>query len=322
MLLGGLASVGRAAFLMPDLFAGWSRPSRTVIRQLLTNGLGGWFGAFGWRLLAASNHIVIASLGRAEWVAVYACTAKLSVLATQMTWVLPDSGLIGLAQLKGEGSARIRPVVLMMLHVHLLLSGLAACALLAFNPAFVARWVGPDLFGGLSLNAALAAGVVIGSFVHGIFAAAAVVGNRLRVGAATLANGIVQIAVALALGKIIGLTGVAAAAVLMGLTLAVPVGLFLLHRSTGLAPRAIWDEVVASWARRVVPLAVAASAIGSMPRLMGLPGAIALTAVIAAAYVWRMRPSYDVLPLNPVWRSRLASLGLLHPAAIRSAEQA
>jgi O-antigen/teichoic acid export membrane protein len=321
MVLGGIAALARAAYLAPDLFASWKRPSRAGIVQLLTNGLGGWFGAFGWRLLAASNNIVIASLGRAEWVAVYACTAKLSVLATQMTWVLPDSALIGLAQLKGEGSARIRPVVLTMLQVHLLLGGFAACGLLAFNPAFVASWVGPGLFGGLALNAALAAGVVVASFVHGVFAAAAVVGDRLRVGAATLVNGILQISAALALGHAVGLAGVAGASVVVGLALAVPAGMFLLRRSTGLTTAQIWPQLVAPWLRRAAPLAVAAAAVGRASQLIGLPGTLALSAIVGAAYIWQMRPSYGALPLSAVWRNRLVSLRLLRPTPLGPAEQ-
>ena len=51
---------------------------------------------------------MIALVGRTEWVAIYSCTSKLSGLSTQLTWVLPDSGLIGLSQLHGEGRPQAR----------------------------------------------------------------------------------------------------------------------------------------------------------------------------------------------------------------------
>jgi O-antigen/teichoic acid export membrane protein len=314
MLIGGVASLIRAALLAPDLLSGWPGPSIEGIRLLLANGLGGWFGAFGWRLLAASNSIVIASLGRPEWIAVYACTAKLSAVATQIAWVLPDSGLIGLAQLHGEGKARVQPVVLMMLQLHLLISGAAACVLLAVNPAFVARWVGPELFGGPGLNALLAAGVVVASFVHGLFAAAAVLGNRLRVGAATLVNGAIQVGAALVLGQVLGLAGVALASAVAGVGLALPAGAFLLRQATELPLRSLWTHAAGPWARRAAPVAIAAAAAGAATPAVGLTGAAVLTATVAAAYVWRMRPFYDALPLAPAWRRWLVSLRLLPPA--------
>jgi O-antigen/teichoic acid export membrane protein len=101
----------------PDLLRGWPRPHAATIRFLLSNGIGVWIAGFGWRLVAASTSMVIALVGRTEWVAIYACTSKLSAVSTQLAWVLPDSGLIGLSQLHGEGRPllRVRGVVMMIL---------------------------------------------------------------------------------------------------------------------------------------------------------------------------------------------------------------
>ena len=73
--------------------------------MLLSNGIGVWIAGFGWRLVSASTSMVIAVVGRTEWVAIYACTSKLSAVSTQVACVLPDSGLVRpTSQLHGEGS--------------------------------------------------------------------------------------------------------------------------------------------------------------------------------------------------------------------------
>jgi len=90
-----VAAFVRTTVIAPDLLTAWPRPRSATIRVLLTNGAGVWVAGFGWRLVAASTNMVIALVGRTEWIAVYACTSKVSALATQLAWVLPDSGLIG-----------------------------------------------------------------------------------------------------------------------------------------------------------------------------------------------------------------------------------
>ena len=158
MAVGVGASLVRALIVAPDLLTGWPRPRMSTVRVLLSNGIGVWIAGFGWRLVSASTSMVIAVVGRTEWVAIYACTSKLSAVSTQVAWVLPDSGLVGLSQLHGEGhpQARVRAVVMMIVRLHLVLAGAAACAVLAFNPAFVTAWVGAEFYGGHALTVWLA----------------------------------------------------------------------------------------------------------------------------------------------------------------------
>ena len=249
-----------------------------MIRFLLSNGIGVWIAGFGWRLVAASTNMVIALVGRPEWVAIYACTSKLSALSTQLAWVLPDSGLIGLSQLYGEGQpqARVRRVVMTIVRLHLVLAGGAACAVLAFNPAFVLAWIGPDFYGGHVLNAWLAAGLVTSSLVHGLITTASVVGNRLKVGAATMANGAVQIGLALILGSSWTLGGIAAAAPLAALTTSAPAGLALLWASTGMSLSIFWRELLSPWLQRIAPAAIVCAGVGMLVRDAGLMPAVAV----------------------------------------------
>ena len=313
------ASIVRTLVIAPDLLAAWPRPQVSMIRFLLSNGIGVWIAGFGWRLVAASTHMVIALVGRPEWVAIYACTSKLSALSTQLAWVLPDSGLIGLSQLYGEGQpqARVRRVVMTIVRLHLVLAGVAACAVLAFNPAFVLAWIGPDFYGGHVLNAWLAAGLVTSSLVHGLITTASVVGNRLKVGAATMANGAVQIGLALILGSSWTLGGIAAAAPLAALTTSAPAGLALLWASTGMSLSIFWRELLSPWLQRIAPAAIVCAGVGMLVRDAGLMPAAAATAVCVGGCLWVVRPLLSDLPLSAQWTRRLVRARVLpSPTAV------
>jgi O-antigen/teichoic acid export membrane protein len=308
-----VAALVRTAILAPDLLRHLPRPTWPMVGSLLGNGLGVWCSTFGWQILAASNGLVMTTLGRLEWVAVYACTAKLSSIATQLTWVMPDAGLVGLAQVHGEGRGtdRVRTLVLMMLRLHLLLAGGAACGLLAFNPAFVTGWVGPDFFGGLALNSLLAAGIVVSSFIHGLLSAASVVGPRRQVGLVAILNGVAQIGCAVMFGRAFGLPGIAGAAVIAGLVTSVPGGVRLLRSATALTGATIWRNLVGPWLWRFTPLVAIAASCGFLSRDRGVAVGLALGTCCGLAYVWHMRPLYAELPFDPRWSRWLVSLRLV-----------
>ena len=319
--LAAIAGVVRAACIAPDLLSHWKRPTLTEVGRLLGQGFGVWTAAFGWQMIAASNSLAIAYVGRLEWVPIYNCTAKLSALCMRLGWVLPDSGLIGLAQLAGErrGSARLTQMVGAMLRLHLLMSGAAACAVLAFNPAFVARWVGEPFFGGLSLNALLAAGIILYSMAHGVMTAASVLGNRLQVGVVALVNGGLQLVCAVWFGHRFGLAGIAVAGLLAGAVTAVPAGIYLLRAETGLTFRIVATELIAPWLLRVAPLVATAAVTGLFYRSLGVWMAGGVAVLIGVVYLWQMRPLYGVLPLDPRWVRWLALLKLMPPVPASAA---
>jgi O-antigen/teichoic acid export membrane protein len=310
----GLGAV-RAAWIAPDLFWQWKRPTLAELRVLLGHGIGTWFGAFGWQIIAASNSIVITYLGHPEWVPVYACTIKLCAMLTQLGWVVPDSGLIGLAQLHGAEprSERLAARIVALLHVHLLLAGASACIVLAFNPAFVARWVGAAFFAGLPINALLAAGVVSVSIVHGCHTVAAVLGRRMAVGIVTLVNAAVQVGAAIALGHRFGLLGVAAASIVSAAITAIPAGVVLLSSVTTVTIAGLTQDAIKPWLRRFAPLVAIATVVGVMSTGLGIGFAACSSAVIGMAYLWQMRALYQILPLDPRWARWLVSLRLLPP---------
>jgi O-antigen/teichoic acid export membrane protein len=318
-IVGTSLGAARAAWIAPDLFWQWKRPTIPELRVLLGHGIGTWFGSFGWQIIAASNSIVITYLGHPEWVPVYACTTKLCGLLMQLGWVVPDSGLIGLAQLHGAEprSERLASRIVALLHVHLLLAGASACMLLAFNPAFVTRWVGPTFFAGLPVNGILAAVIVSMSLVHGCQTISSVLGRRMAVGIVTLVNAAVQVVAAIVLGRRFGLSGVAAASVVSAWGTSMPAGIILLRSVTTVTVRGFNEDAIKPWLRRFAPLVVIASAVGVMSMWLGVWFAACSAAAIGSAYLWQMRALYQILPLDPRWARWLVSLRLL-PAIPRA----
>lgn len=310
----GVIAVLRLRARYPLLATGWPRPTIAGMRWLAVTSVGAWLGSFGWRLLSMSNGLVLVAAGNPELVPLYSCTARLSVTLVQMSWIVPDSGLIGLAQLYGEGRReRVREVAGAMLRLHLIMAGAAMTVVLAVNPAFVGWWVSEALFGGHWLNGLLAAGIVAGSVTHALATVSSVLGRRMEVGLATLANGVLQVGLAYGLALAIGFQGLAVAAILASAATLLPVGIRLLAQVADVRTRDVLDPML-RWSSRALPPLVAALAIGLWVPSGAVWRAVLLWLPVGAAYVWAVRPMYAELPLDPRFRSLLATLRLV-PAA-------
>ena len=310
-LLSVTAAITRLHFVAPDLL-GWARPSRRDLVRLYREGVGTWLSSWGWRMAAATDAIVLATLGQPGLITVFAMTAKLGQMLTNMSWVPGDSALVGLAQLSGEGkAARTRAASAALLRLYLTLGTAAACVVLALNGPFVAAWVGPHLFGGSIVNAALAAAVVAASGAHGVAVITSVLGGRLRVGGATLLAGATHVALALALGRLLGLAGIplaaiAAQGIVMVAALAGP-----LSRHSGLTPALAWADVLRPWLVRAVPMLAAAALLGLYVPPLPFAGVVAAGAALGLVSAWIVRPlvlSYP--PVAAALRARLAPFRL------------
>jgi hypothetical protein len=305
-------SLWRLARVAPGVLGAMRLPSLPLLGWVTAQGLGGWTAGLGWRMIAATSTLVILAVAGPAAAVAFALTARLGEVLTQMSWQIPDAGLVGLAQLRGEGrEARVREVVVSILRLTLIGAGGVACVVLAVNPLFVPVWVGAERFAGLGTNALLAAGVLALSLGHALFSTAATLGARVRIGFATVAQGAVHLAAAVLLGRAFGLPGVAAAAVVGTAAVAWPAGTRLLREVAGVGAREVWRSALAPWGARaalLLPLAAAAGAAG-WGAAPWLPAALAPG--LAALYVWWMRPLYAGLPF-PAWsRPWLARLRLV-----------
>jgi O-antigen/teichoic acid export membrane protein len=311
VILSGLVAAWRVRRLVPDVLRRIPRATVTHTGALLKESVGGSLSGFGYRLMAASNGVVLVVLGHPEWVPIYVCTAKVGQILQQMCWTLPDSALVGLAQLHGENRpARTRQVVGAILDLHLLLIGSAACGLLAINPAFVRYWVGPELYGGDLLNILLVAAVCVSTLVHAIVTPVAVVGHRLQIGIATILNGVLCVGLALWLGSSFGLPGLAIALFASSLATSFIWGVVLLRSTFRLGFAVLWTDHLWPWLIRVGPAMAFAAWVG--PRLALAPPwmVAAVAAAGAALYLWWIRSLVARLPLPEQVRRPLARLGL------------
>ena len=313
-LVVALASWVRVRALAPDLLRGWRLPSRATLRAVSTQGLGSWTSGLGWRMVAASDSVVIVSLMGPAAAVVYALTAKMGTIGMQMSWQLPDAALVGLAQLKGEGRPeRVRAVTVQLLRLLLVASGGVACAVVALNPAFVTLWVGPQRFGGMALNGMIAAVILSHSLAHGLFTTSATLGTRVQAGWASLAQGAVNLGAALLLGRALGLPGVALAAVVSTALVAYPAGVWMLRRTTGMGQAELWRSALGPWALRAGGLLLLGTGVALLGARVSPWLALALAPVLGLLYLWVMRPLYADLPLPGRMRPWLTRLWLLPP---------
>jgi O-antigen/teichoic acid export membrane protein len=309
-------SLVRMRLIAPDLLRDWPRPSVATVTRLFRESIGGWFGQWGWRLTAATDSIILAALGSPTAVTVLACTSKLGAMVMHMSWLPGDSALIGLANLHGERqAARLRDAVLALLRVYIALAGAAVCVVLAANPGFVTRWVGADLFAGDQVNGMLAVALMVTSIGHAMSVVTSVLGRRIQVGAATLMSGIVQVALAVALGSRIGVLGVVLASILAQGLVLIPLVAGSFAAKTGVSPRDAIREVALPLLVRSGPLSVAALAAGLWMPAPPLWGVVLIGVVTATGYLWITRPVFLGYPPVQALLDRMPSWGM--PAALR-----
>jgi hypothetical protein len=319
-LVTSIVAFGRLRRIAPDLLTAWPRPRWPDLSRLYREGLGGWLSAWGWRLTAATDGIVLAAIASPIWITALATTAKLGQMLMQMAWVPGDSGLVGLAQLTGERQGpRTREAVAALLRLYLALSTAAACVVLGFNAAFVSAWVGRDLFGGAAVNATLAGLVIVASAGHAVAVATSVLGGRLPAGAATLASGVVHVVLAVVLGRRFGLIGIPLAAVLSQALVLIPALLPGLAGRSGLGAGRLWSDVALPWARRSIPLLALAAVIGRLSSGLPLLVVVAAGGATGLAALWLLRSLIlDFEPVAALVRARLAPFRLdgLVPARV------
>jgi O-antigen/teichoic acid export membrane protein len=311
-LVVGLVNLLRVGAIAPDLLRRWRLPPRSDVSALFKEGTGAWMGGWGWRLISATDGLVLAMLGRPTAVTALACTGRLSAALVQLSWVPCDSGLIGLANLAGERQdGRLREAIVVMVRVYLALAGAAACVVLAVNPAFVSRWVGGQQFAGGKANALFAVVAIAMTFAHALAVVPSALGQRMQIGMATFRSGLVHVAVAVGLGWWLGIIGVLLAGVVShGIVFPA-----LAWRPFAAAARmpgtALIGDVIRPWAIRFLPL-VAVSI--TIQQLIGVPSVavtIALGGAVALGAMWYMRPLYlQFGPVRKMYDRLFARLGM------------
>lgn len=310
--VGGVFSFFRARKVAPELLRGWPRPTWTGATLLFRESAGAWLGGAGVQLMERSSAVVLTLLGNPAIVTTLVCTSRIGQILTQMAWVLPDSALVGLAQLGGENNpARLREVARSIIRLNMVVAAGAACLVLAINPAFVRIWVGEKFFGGLPLNGLLAAEVISGSLVHALVTVVAVNGNRLQIGLATLLQGVIYVGLALILSRKYLLQGLLGADLLAPLFSTVPVSLSLVRSKLNLPLRQLGADIASLLILRAGPCLLAAWAYGNWrSRHASLPELAAIGLLVAFIYLQAMASQLASFPLPEgakIWVQRASA---------------
>ena len=205
------------------------------------------------------------------------------------------------------GAERRRDVTAALFKLYLVLAGGVAIVVLSVNPSFVRWWVGPGFFAGVTVNVLLAAGLISSSIGHGLAALGSALGRRMSIGVAGLIQGAVHVVLAVVLTMVLGLEGLALAAILAVAVTMIPIGFRILNATAGFEPGQVARDVNA-WSWRAAPALVCAALVGATGATLWMAGVASVT--LGIAYVWSTRSLYADLPLDPRYRRLLATVRL------------
>ena len=260
-VLGGAAAMVRV-FVAHRYALALPRPTPAGVGRLVREGSGQWVSGFGVRLLTGSASLILAGLGRSGEATLYAATGKVPQILQTVGWILPDSGLIGLGQVRTAGNPeQTRRAVLSLLMMYLLTSGVTAFAVLTVNPALTRWWLGSDLYAGDAVNGVVALNLIFAAAVTGLFKVVTTAAYRPTVGLATLVFGGLAVALSFELGRLGGLAWMAAGPSVAAALFAIPVGLRLVPKVYPLTAREVvrwWLD----WMIRSTPFLAVGAAVG------------------------------------------------------------
>ena len=269
-------------------------------------------------LLYATDLLIVAWIFGPVTVVPYACTQKLITVLSNQPQILTQAAAPGLSELRmGATRSRLFAVTSSLSLALMLGSGAVVLVVLAVNRAFVSWWVGADQYGGAVLTALFAAAMLIRhwntALVYSLFS----FGHERRISITTVADGVVTLALSLALARVIGVAGVPLGLLGGALLVSVPANIRALARDTGVSPRH-FASALTPWAVRLallVPVAVVANLVVRSPSFLSVA---AVAMVMGAAYAALMLPVALRPPLGEyvhrAFGPVLAFLGIRAPA--------
>jgi O-antigen/teichoic acid export membrane protein len=234
-------------------------------------------------LIAGTDLLILGRLIGPGAVVLYYCTGKLVTVLQNPPMLLLEAAQPGLAQMRTtETRQRLAQVSAALTQAVLVLSGGAACIVLAVNQGFVTWWVGAERYGGPALTAMLVGAMLLRHWsTTGTYALFAL-GHERRIALTVLGDGAVtvtaQVLLTRALGPIGTALGLAAGVALVSL----PANLTGLARATA-GGRAL-VAALAPWAWRFALAAALAVGLAVTWRPAHVPGLVVATLAAAGTY--------------------------------------
>lgn len=276
-------------------------------RDYLGRGLWYTAGRFVLVLTTNSDLLIIGKLLGPAAVVTYTCTDKLVTLfANQPAMLLQVAGP-GLSELKAlQEKQRLHRVRLALVQLTLLASGGLATLVLGVNSGFVSWWVGPHLYAGFALTAALCADMMLRHFHSSVSAALFYAGYEKRLTFVYAADAAVTVTASVLLVPRLGVIG-APLGSLLGLCLAsIPANLVLLARDSQTTPVSLLRSL-APWAWRFIVAGVIALGVAFGLEPSGFITLALASTLVTVVYTGLQLPIALRPPLGEYVRPRLAA---------------
>lgn len=178
-----------------------------------------WFiGAMSAVVIYSSDTIIIGSVIGTGVVTVYALTYRLSEFLREFIYTIGGTAMPGLGQLAGQGEInKIKNIFFTMFPLIMNITFAAVLFILLFNEAFVALWVGEELYGGNDLNTIFALTLLTTVVFHSFSVVLSSGLNLKAVAISRSLEAILNILISLWLVHDLGIIGVALGTVIASL---------------------------------------------------------------------------------------------------------
>ena len=285
-----------------------SRFSGGMLRDRLSRSMWISMSQIAQVLLQGTDLLIIAKILGPQAVVPYFCTAKVLTVLGNQPQMLAEAAQPALSELRtGPDRARLAEVSLALSRAILILSGAAACVVLAVNEGFVSWWVGRDQYGGAVLTAVLLAAMLLRHWnvtaVYSLFA----FGRDRRIAVTTLAEGIVTVTLTVIFVLRWGLLGAAIGSTAGVILVALPANMTAQARELGISTLRLVGNIW-PWFWRFGVVATLAVLVSDSWIPTTVPALVAATLLASGAYGALMLPLALRDPLGMYVRPRLETL--------------
>ncbi len=310
--MGAAITVWRTYRILPDLRLRPALVSRRALAGIASLGI--WFslGGLAGIVIGSLDRVVTAKLISVDSVTTLILSARLFALGGGLLAQITNTARPRLGQMLGQGrSGDALQAYRRIFGVSTGLAAVIAACLWAANGSFVTRWVGADNYGGIWLDTALAANMLV---VNWILPNRAVLSAGLIVRPQTmcrLVEGALNLGLALIWGRMFGVVGVVASTAVAAVLTSLWVLPWLTARMFARPfVRFVWDDAsrVLAVVLVLIPVAVVARAMSAC--VGGYTGAGAALFVVAGAgccMVWWI--VCDGATRATIWRTARATIG-------------
>lgn len=290
----------------------WSRSlpdsprfSRRELRHLGSTMSFTFVARLGGAMLGRLDALVSSQLGGAPAAAVLSLSGRAYEPVRTLGDRVGPAFLPGLASLAGQGAhGRLEEVATRMIRIVGWVTTLGVACVVSLNEAFVALWVGPEVFGGVALSSAIgmatAFSIQIGLLGQVVFA----LGGIRRTSALAFGEAAIKLPLQLGLFAVLGLVGMPVAAIVASLLVS-SIALPLIAASLSGTPRRVY--LVPMWTALTQTAVLSALGLGAGTLASRMVDTWTWGAFVVAAAAIALLLSAVLLALDASLRGTLAT---------------